>query len=103
MNLVKFLIFDLGVQTLREWSNPLNWPEAWQIIQFIHLNTNKATKSMANKAEDSGDWKFSHFAKQDSGNETICIICNQTIAVLKEYNARRHSTHHAQQYDQYSG
>ena len=54
--------------------------------------------------EFNSDWKLSYFVKQHSGSEAICIICNQIIAALKEYNIRRHyTTRHAQQYDQHSG
>ena len=52
----------------------------------------------------NSDWKLSYFVKHHSENEAIWVICNQTIAVLKEYNIWRHyTTRHAQQYDQHSG
>ena len=54
--------------------------------------------------EFNNDWKLSYFVKHHSVNQAVCVICNQIIAVLKEYNIQPHyTTRHAQQYDQHSG
>lgn len=48
-------------------------------------------------------WKISYFFAEVNGKPT-CLICNQIIAVSKEYNIRRHYTStHASKYDVYSG
>ena len=49
------------------------------------------------------DWKLRYFVKLHANNQAICVICNTTIAALKEYNVRRHySTRHADSYDKYT-
>ena len=40
----------------------------------------------------------------ESGNKKLCLICNETIADLKEYNIKRHyETKHFQNYSKYTG
>ena len=34
-------------------------------------------------------WSMNYFVIK-SGNKALCLICNEIIAVLKEYNIRRH-------------
>ena len=48
-------------------------------------------------------WKIFYFFAEKNGKPT-CLICNQVIAVSKEYNIRQHYTStHASKYDVYSG
>ena len=36
------------------------------------------------------DWKLKYLEKLHANNQAICVICNATIAALKEYNVQRH-------------
>jgi hypothetical protein len=48
-------------------------------------------------------WNFQYFVIQSS-NKALCLICNETIAVLKEYNIKRHyETKHFQNHSKYTG
>ncbi|CAN7948344.1 unnamed protein product [Ixodes pacificus] len=39
-----------------------------------------------------------------SGEKAACLVCNETVAVLKEYNLRRHyETNHEKQYSKFVG
>jgi len=43
-------------------------------------------------------WNIDYFVTE-SNYKALCVICNDTIAVLKEYNIRRHyETKHSSQY-----
>ncbi|CAM5076914.1 unnamed protein product [Eretmochelys imbricata] len=45
-----------------------------------------------------------HYLVIKSGSKALCLICNETIAVLKEYNIRRHyETKHLLNYSQFKG
>ena len=49
------------------------------------------------------DWGVKYFFVQ-AGDKALCVICNDTVAVLKEYNLRRHyGTKHQLSYSQYTG
>lgn len=50
-------------------------------------------------------WKVDdeHFFVEFSGKAT-CLICKEKVAVLKEYNLKRHYwTRHGEQYEKYQG
>ena len=48
-------------------------------------------------------WKILYFFDELKGKPT-CLICMQNIAVVKEYNIRRHyNSKHASKYDKFSG
>ena len=48
-------------------------------------------------------WNIDYFVTE-SNNKALCVICNDTIAVRKEYNIRRHyDTKHSSQYCQFTG
>lgn len=51
----------------------------------------------------NSNWKLQYFIKYHGESQAICVICNQVIAVLKEYNIRRHYTTRHSTYEQYSG
>ena len=47
------------------------------------------------------DWKY--FVRENK-NKPICLICNETVAVMKEYNIKRHYvTKHASTYEKFEG
>ena len=47
-------------------------------------------------------WSKNYFVIE-SGNKALCLICNEIIAVLKEYNIRRHyQSKHSSAYSQFS-
>ena len=49
------------------------------------------------------DWGVGYFFVQSSA-KALCIICNETVAVLKEYNLKRHyETKHITDYAQFKG
>lgn len=49
------------------------------------------------------EWGVTYFFVQ-SGDKALCLICNETVAVLKEYNIRRHyETKHKSTYSQFTG
>ncbi|UYV75527.1 EPM2AIP1 [Cordylochernes scorpioides] len=48
-------------------------------------------------------WNIQYFVIESS-NKALCLICNESIAVLKEYNIKRHyETKHSQNYSKYTG
>ena len=48
-------------------------------------------------------WTLQYFFVEFGGN-AICLICKEKLAVLKEYNLKRHyTTKHGEQYEKYSG
>ncbi|CAM4600194.1 unnamed protein product [Lepidochelys olivacea] len=48
-------------------------------------------------------WSVDYFVIKSS-SKTLCLVCNKTIAVLKEYNIRRHyETKHLLNYSQFTG
>ncbi|UYV81096.1 EPM2AIP1 [Cordylochernes scorpioides] len=48
-------------------------------------------------------WNIQYFVIESS-NKALCLICNESIAVLKEYNMKRHyETKHSQNYSKYTG
>ena len=48
-------------------------------------------------------WTETYFCIQN-GDKVSCLICNETIAVLKECNIRRHyDTKHKVDYEQFTG
>ncbi|KFM72946.1 General transcription factor II-I repeat domain-containing protein 2, partial [Stegodyphus mimosarum] len=48
-------------------------------------------------------WNIQYFVIESS-NKALCLICNESIAVLKEYNIKRHyETKHFQNYSKYTG
>ncbi|GFR31129.1 general transcription factor II-I repeat domain-containing protein 2 [Trichonephila clavata] len=48
-------------------------------------------------------WNIQYFVIEFS-NKALCLICNESIAVLKEYNIKRHyETKHFQNYSKYTG
>ena len=48
-------------------------------------------------------WMHQYFVIESS-NKALCLVCNETIAVVKEYNIKRHyETKHIQYYSKYTG
>ncbi|XP_074026327.1 general transcription factor II-I repeat domain-containing protein 2-like [Leptinotarsa decemlineata] len=48
-------------------------------------------------------WNFQYFVIESS-NKALLLICNETIAVLKDYNIKRHyESKHLQSYSKYTG
>jgi Spin-doc zinc-finger len=40
----------------------------------------------------------------NNGNEAVCLICNEKISFIKEYNIKRHcNTKHMSDYNKYEG
>ena len=58
---------------------------------------------MTNTDNSKKGGRHSIFFREFGGNG-ICLICKEKVAVLKEYNLKRHyTTKHGEQYDKYSG
>ena len=51
----------------------------------------------------NNEWKLSYFVRLHSDSGAICVICATVIAVLKEYNIKRHYATRHSGYDQYTG
>ncbi|CAM2119702.1 unnamed protein product [Caretta caretta] len=47
-------------------------------------------------------WSVDYFVTE-SGSKALCLICNETITVLKEYNIREHETKHLSNYSKFTG
>jgi hypothetical protein len=48
-------------------------------------------------------WLGNYFVKEH-GNKVMCVICNDVIAVMKEYNIKRHyEKKHSAAFDKFSG
>ena len=64
--------------------------------------------SKKRKVADEGrvfneEWLKNYFMIEHNG-KPLCLVCKQTIAVMKEYNVKRHyETLHKKQYEEYSG
>jgi hypothetical protein len=39
----------------------------------------------------------------NNNNNPLCLICNETVSVLKEYNLKRHYNSKHQKYDRFEG
>jgi len=51
----------------------------------------------------NNQWRFDYFVSEHKGN-ALCLICHEAIAVLKEYNIRRHyQTKHFSQFSSFTG
>lgn len=49
------------------------------------------------------EWSLKYFFIK-SGEKALCVICNETVAVMKEYNLRRHhQSKHQEKYAQLEG
>ena len=49
------------------------------------------------------EWGVKYFFVHSS-DKAVCVICNETVAVLKEYNMKRHyETKHQKEFAQYIG
>ena len=49
------------------------------------------------------DWSLKYFFIK-SDEKALCVICNETVAVMKEYNLRRHhESKHREKYEQLKG
>ena len=64
--------------------------------------------SKKRKVADEGrvfneEWLKNYFMIEHNG-KPLCLVCKQTIAVMKDYNVKRHyETLHKKQYEEYSG
>ena len=48
-------------------------------------------------------WELDYFFVEQSG-VALCLVCNDKIAVMKEYNLRRHyETHHKEIFNKFEG
>ena len=47
-------------------------------------------------------WESEYFFKEFKG-KCVCLICTETVAVIKEYNVRRHYETKHQAYASYTG
>ena len=55
------------------------------------------------KRQFKDSWELRFLVKEQSGR-VLCLICNEMISVMKEYNVQRHySTLHVTGYDKYTG
>ena len=67
-----------------------------------------STSKRKRKIEDENrqflaQWKTKYFMIE-SGDKMTCSICNSTVAVKKEYNAKRHyQSSHSERYSQLTG
>ena len=69
-----------------------------------HFFTMAQKRKISNEQRQFKDsWELRFLVKEQSGR-VLCLICNEMISVLKEYNVQRHySTLHVTGYDKYSG
>lgn len=83
------------------------YPGTWQHIQIgcdnqKRLFPNWTEKWMMNTDSFSAGGYDNTFSVQ--WENTICLICKTKLAVLKEYNLKRHyTTEHGEQYEKYKG
>ncbi|UYV67839.1 EPM2AIP1 [Cordylochernes scorpioides] len=77
----------------------------WRRLEVTSVNCRMEKKrkidSECRKFKDQ--WNIQYFVIESS-NKALCLICNESIAVLKEYNMKRHyETKHSQNYSKYTG
>ena len=80
-------------------ANPLN------VINFMHVNmsSTKTRNIYDERRMFNKDWSNKYFIVQHNQG-AVCVICQTTIAVLKEYNIKRHySTKHSTLFDVVEG
>jgi hypothetical protein len=65
------------------------------------LSKRRRVDSECRKFNES--WLGNYFVKEH-GNKVMCVICKDVIAVMKEYNIKRHyETKHYAAFDKFSG
>jgi hypothetical protein len=47
-------------------------------------------------------WVWQYFAHQINSNN-VCLVCNQTISVCRDYNIKHHNNIHKEKYDLFVG
>ena len=47
-------------------------------------------------------WTYSYFIIENN-QKLLCLICNETVSFMKEYNVKRHYQQHAPKYDIFQG
>ncbi|UYV67259.1 EPM2AIP1 [Cordylochernes scorpioides] len=71
------------------------------LAEFCQMEKKRKIDSECRKFKDQ--WNIQYFVIESS-NKALCLICNESIAVLKEYNMKRHyETKHSQNYSKYTG
>ena len=63
---------------------------------------NKKRKVDAEGRRFQEKWKLEYFFTEYK-NTCVCLICNRPVAVVKEYNVKRHYQTHEDEYDKYTG
>lgn len=67
------------------------------------MNTNKKRKVFDGNRAFNEKWEEAYLFMLNN-EKPLCLVCQQTVAVMKEYNIRRHyETLHSAQYAQYVG
>ncbi|UYV62467.1 EPM2AIP1 [Cordylochernes scorpioides] len=70
-------------------------------LLLLRMEKKRKIDSECRKFKDQ--WNNQYFVIESS-NKALCLICNESIAVLKEYNMKRHyETKHSQNYSKYTG
>ncbi|UYV76589.1 EPM2AIP1, partial [Cordylochernes scorpioides] len=70
-------------------------------VVALVMEKKRKIDSECRKFEDQ--WNIQYFVIESS-NKALCLICNESIAVLKEYNMKRHyETKHSQNYSKNTG
>ncbi|UYV80144.1 EPM2AIP1 [Cordylochernes scorpioides] len=74
------------------------------ISDELNLSYNGKKRKIDSECRKFKDqWNIQYFVIESS-NKALCLICNESIAVLKEYNMKRHyETKHYQNYSKYTG
>ena len=58
----------------------------------------KLTKKGGKERKFNEKWKTEFFFVE-SGTKFMCLICNETVSMVKEYNLKRHYRKHKKEYD----
>ena len=72
-------------------------------LNKVQMSTSKKRKVDYEKRKVNNEWCVKYFIVQHN-QDVVCLICQSTIAVMKEYNIKRHyCTKHSARYDSIAG
>ena len=73
----------------------------YSLISLKMLSKKRKVDSECRGFKES--WVLDYFV-QENNNRPRCLTCNETVAVMKEYNIKKHYvTKHANMYEQFEG
>ena len=79
----------------------VSWSVAAAVVLIV-MSLSKRRKVHTEGRIFQDRWKEKYFF-WEVGGKPVCLICSQQVAVVKEYNIKRHYETHAEKYGEYTG